>query len=53
LDLLKFGTHSLRRTKATPICRRAGNLRTASFCMRHTKIESIVRYVGIEIDDAN
>jgi integrase len=50
LDPLKFGTHSLRRTEATLIYRRTGNLRAVQ--LFHTKIESTVRYLGIEIDDA-
>jgi integrase len=52
LDPLKFGTHSLRRTKATLIYRRTGNLRAVQLLLGHTKIESTVRYLGIEIDDA-
>ncbi len=52
LDPLKFGTHSLRRTKATLICRRTGNLRAVQLLLGHTKIESTVRYLGVEIDDA-
>lgn len=52
LDPLKFGTHSLRRTKATLIYRRTGNLRAVQLLLGHTKIESTVRYFGIEIDDA-
>jgi integrase len=47
-----FGTHSLRRTKATLIYRRTGNLRAVQLLLGHTKIESTVRYLGIEIDDA-
>jgi integrase len=47
LDPRLFGTHSLRRTKATLVYRRTGNLRAV-----HTKIESTVRYLGIEVDDA-
>jgi integrase len=47
-----FGTHSLRRTKATLIYRRAGNLRAVQLLLGHTKIESTVRYLGIEVDDA-
>ena len=47
-----FGTHSLRRTKATLIYRRTGNLRAVQILLGHTKIESTVRYLGIEIDDA-
>ena len=49
---LKFGTHSLRRTKATLIYRRTSNLRAVQLLLGHTKIESTVRYLGIEIDDA-
>ena len=47
-----FGTHSLRRTKAVLIYRRTGNLRAVQFLLGHTKIESTVRYLGIEVDDA-
>jgi integrase len=52
LDPRAFGTHSLRRTKATLIYRRTGNLRAVQFLLGHTKIESTVRYLGIEVDDA-
>jgi integrase len=52
LDPLKFGTHSLRRTKATLIYRRTGNLRAVQLLLGHSKIESTARYLGIEIDDA-
>jgi integrase len=52
LDPLLFGTHSLRRTKATLIYRRTGNLRAVQILLGHTKIESTVRYLGIEVDDA-
>jgi len=52
LDPLKFGTHSLRRAKATLIYRRTGNLRAVQLLLGHTKIESTVRYLGVEIDDA-
>ena len=45
-------THSLRRTKATLIYRRTGNLRAVQILLGHTKIKSTVRYLGIEIDDA-
>ena len=47
-----FGTHSLRRTKATLIYRRTGNLRAVQLLLGHTKIESTVMYLGIEVDDA-
>ncbi len=52
LDPLKYGTHSLRRTNATLIYRRNGSLRAVQLLLGHTKIESTVRYLGIEIDDA-
>jgi len=52
LDSRLFGTHSLRRTKATLIYRRTGNLRAVQLLLGHTKIESTVRYLGIEVDDA-
>jgi integrase len=52
LDAHFFGTHSLRRTKATLIYRRTGNLRAVQLLLGHTKIESTVRYLGIEVDDA-
>jgi integrase len=48
LDPLKYASHSMRRTKATLIYRRTGNLRAVG----HTKIESTVRYLGVEVDDA-
>jgi integrase len=52
LDANRFGTHSLRRTKASLIYRRTGNLRAVQLLLGHTKIESTVRYLGIEVDDA-
>ena len=52
LDPHLFGTHSLRRTKATLIYRRTGNLRAVQLLLGHTKIESTVRYLGIDVDDA-
>jgi integrase len=52
LDPHVFGTHSLRRTKATLIYRRTGNLRAVQLLLGHTRIESTVRYLGIEVDDA-
>ena len=50
LDPHLYGTHS--RTKATLIYRRTGNLRAVQLLLGHTKIESTVRYLGIEVDDA-
>ena len=52
LDPGFFGTHSLRRTKATLIYRRTGNLRAVQLLLGHKKIDSTVRYLGIEVDDA-
>lgn len=47
-----YGTHSLRRTKATLIYKRTKNLRAIQLLLGHTKLESTVRYLGIEVDDA-
>ena len=52
LDPYAYGTHSMRRTKATLIYRRTKNLRAVQLLLGHTKLESTVRYLGIEIDDA-
>ena len=52
LDPHMYGTHSLRRTKVTLIYRRTGNLRAVQLLLGHTKIESTVRYLGVEVDDA-
>ena len=52
LDPQMFGTHSLRRTKATLIYRRTGNLRAVRLLLGHSRVESTVRYLGIEVDDA-
>jgi integrase len=52
LDASLFGTHSLRRTKAAIIYRKTGNLRAVQLLLGHTKVESTVRYLGIEVDDA-
>ncbi len=52
LDPAGYGTYSLRRTKATLIYRRTKNLRAVQLLLGHTKLESTVRYLGIEVDDA-
>jgi len=52
LDPVLYGTHSLRRTKVALIYRRTGNLRAVQLLLGHTKLESTVRYLGIEVDDA-
>lgn len=48
----EYGTHTMRRTKATLIYRRTKNLRAVQLLLGHTKLESTVRYLGIEVDDA-
>jgi integrase len=52
LDLAAYGTHTMRRTKVTLIYRRTKNLRAVQLLLGHTKHESTVRYLGIEVDDA-
>ncbi|MFI5468573.1 tyrosine-type recombinase/integrase [Pseudomonas aeruginosa] len=52
LDPTLYGTHTLRRTKASLIYRRTKNLRAVQLLLGHTKLESTVRYLGIEVDDA-
>lgn len=52
LDRKRFGTYSLRRTKAVLIYKKTGNLRAVQLLLGHTKIESTVRYLGVEVDDA-
>ena len=52
LDRADYGTHSMRRTKATLIYRRTKNLRAVQLLLGHSKLESSVRYLGIEVDDA-
>ena len=52
LDPTGYGTHSIRRTKPTMIYRRTKNLRAVQLLLGHTKLESTVRYLGIEVDDA-
>jgi integrase len=52
LDPGNYGTHSLRRTKASMIYKRTKNIRAIQLLLGHAKLESTVRYLGIEIDDA-
>ena len=52
LDPTSYGTHSMRRTKATLLYRRTKNLRAIQLLLGHSKLDSTVRYLGIEIDDA-
>lgn len=52
LDPSGYGTHSLRRTKAAQIYRKTGNLRAVQLLLGHTKVDSTVRYLGVELEDA-
>ena len=52
LDPMAYGTHTLRRTKPSLIYKRTKNLRAVQLLLGHTKLESTVRYLGIEVDDA-
>ena len=52
LDTSVYGTHTMRRTKVTLIYKRTKNLRAVQLLLGHTKLESTVRYLGIEVDDA-
>jgi len=52
LDRSAYGTHSMRRTKVAQIYKKTGNLRAVQPLLGHTKLESTVRYLGIEVDDA-
>jgi integrase len=52
LEPSAYGTHSLRRTKVSLLYRKTGNLRACQLLLGHTKLESTVRYLGVEVDDA-
>lgn len=52
MDPAAYGTHSMRRTKASLIYRRTHNLRAVQLLLGHSKLESTVRYLGIEVEDA-
>ena len=52
LDPTNYGTHSMRRTKATLLYRKTKNLRAVQLLLGHSKLDSTVRYLGVEIDDA-
>src|SRR5215204_1251917 len=52
LDVREYGTHSLRRTKASLIYKATGNLRAVQILLGHSKIENTNRYLGVDIDDA-
>jgi site-specific recombinase XerC len=48
----EYGTHSLRRTKASMICKATGNIRAIQILLGHSKIENTVRYLGVDVEDA-
>jgi integrase len=52
LDPAAYGTHSMRRTKVSLLYKKTGNLRACQLLLGHTKLESTVRYLGVEVDDA-
>jgi site-specific recombinase XerC len=51
LEPSAYGTHSMRRTKAAQIYKKTGNLRAVQLLLGHTKMDSTVRYLGIELED--
>lgn len=51
-DTVEYGTHSMRRSKASLIHKKTKNLRAVHILLGHSKLESTVRYLGIEVDDA-
>lgn len=52
LEPTAYGTHSMRRTKVAQIYRKTGNLRAVQLLLGHTKMDSTVRYLGVELEDA-
>ena len=52
LEVTGYGTHSMRRTKVTQIYKKTGNLRAVQLLLGHTKMDSTVRYLGVELEDA-
>jgi integrase len=52
LDPAAYGTHSMRRTNVSLLYKKTGNLRACQLLLGHTKLESTVRYLGVEVDDA-
>jgi site-specific recombinase XerC len=52
LEPSAYGTHSMRRTKVAQIYKKTGNLRAVQFLLGHTKMDSTVRYLGVDLDDA-
>ena len=52
LEVTAYGTHSMRRTKVIQIYKKTGNLRAVQLLLGHTKMDSTVRYLGVELEDA-
>jgi site-specific recombinase XerC len=52
LEPSAYGTHSMRRTKVAQIYNKTGNLRAVQLLLGHTKMDSTVRYLGVDLDDA-
>ena len=52
LEPSAYGTHSMRRTKVAQIYKKTGNLRAVQLLLGHTKMDSTVRYLGVDLDDA-
>lgn len=52
LEASAYGTHSVRRTKVAQIYKKTGNLRAVQLLLGHTKMDSTVRYLGVDLDDA-
>ena len=52
LEPISYGTHSIRRTKVAQIYRKTANLRALQLLLGHTKLDSAVRYLGVELEDA-
>lgn len=52
VDVREYGTHSLRRTKASMIYKATGNLRAVQILLGHSRIENTIRYLGVDVDDA-
>lgn len=52
LEPSAYGTHSMRRTKVAQVYRKTGNLQAVQLLLSHTKMDSTVRYLGVELEDA-
>ena len=52
LDPCNYSTHSMRRTKVALIYKKTGSLRACQLLLGHSKLDSTVRYLGVDIEDA-